>query len=304
MPGVLGLGFSSIVDEDPNFEKLRRNLDEAASLGVEFVELPLFAMDVIAGGRVLTGQVERLKGATAGRGVGYTVHGPIAANFMDPPDRVARHLAVARATIEIAAELGAVHLILHTGSVRADSDADIEAAYGAQRRTLAALGDFAAQHGIVLAIENVFVSEPERHTALPSRLAAEIAAIGHAHVRACLDFSHAFITATAQGANVLDEVRALAPYAKHLHLHDSFGDPARLWTVSRSERMAYGLGDLHLPLGWGSIPWDEIMRTLTFQPDVIFNLELPPPYWFMLGDCIAQMRRYREAYLAAQAARA
>ncbi|MGA7326486.1 MAG: sugar phosphate isomerase/epimerase [Rhodomicrobium sp.] len=297
MAAVLGAGFSSTVLEDPNFDILRRNLDEAAELGVEFVELSLFTMDLIAGGRIIPSQLRRLKEALAGHDLRYTVHGPIAINFMQV-QHLKRHLAVARATVEIAAEIGAVHLILHTGNVRAADDTAIEDAYAHQRDALASLGDLAAPHSLIVAVENVFAIEPDMHTALPSRLAREIEGINHPNVRACLDFSHGAINCSAQGADFLPEAKELARVAKHLHIHDSFGDPLQLRTVNRSERLAFGLGDLHLPIGWGSLPWQKMMSPFAFEHDVIFNLELPAPYWFALKESLGAMRGLIEAYQA------
>jgi sugar phosphate isomerase/epimerase len=301
MAAVRGIGFSSGVSEDPNFELLRRNLDEAAGLGMEFAELPIFAMDLIAGGRILPAQAKRLKEAISGRGVGFTAHGPIAINFMQGAPVIARHLAVAKATVELAAEIGAVHLVLHTGHMPAQSEAEIESAYAAQREAFAALAEIAAQHSIVIVAENIFVSDPKMHTALPSRLAREIETIGHPNIRGCLDFSHAAITCAAQGADYLAEAGSLARVAKHLHLHDSFGDPLQLRTYQRSERVAYGLGDLHLPLGWGNLPWADMMARFVFEPDVIFNLELPLPYWFALTESVRAMRHMAEAYQSRRA---
>jgi sugar phosphate isomerase/epimerase len=298
MAVVLGAGFSSAVFEDMNFEQLRRNLDEAADLGVEFVELPVFAMDLIAGGRVLRGQLKRLREAVSGRGLRYTVHGPIAINFMHPPEIAARHLNVAKATIEVAAEIDALHLILHTGHIPTQKEAEIESAYSSQRDAYAFLGGVAANHSLIIAVENIFVKSASDHTALPSRLAREIETINHPNVRACLDFSHGAITCTAQGADYLAEAKALARVAKHLHIHDSFGDPAQLPTYARSERVGYGLGDLHLPVGWGNIPWLAMMADFTFEPNVIFNLELPTPYWFALRDSVTAMREMIEVYNA------
>jgi len=298
MAAVRGAGFSSGVLEDPNFEQLRRHLDEAVELGVEFVELPVFAMDLIAGGRVLPAQVRRLKEAIAGRGLGYSAHGPIAINFMLEPEIVARHMAVAEATIELAAELGAVHLILHTGHTCDLGEAANEAAYVRQREAFSTLAGIAADRSVIIAVENIFIAERAAHTALPSRLAQEIEAIGHPNVRACVDFSHAAILCKAHGADFIQEIKALGRVAKHLHIHDSFGDPAQLRTYTRSERVAYGLGDLHLPLGWGTIPWREMMAALAFEPNVIFNLELPVPYWFALKESVHTMQELVELYRA------
>jgi sugar phosphate isomerase/epimerase len=296
MAAVRGAGISSGIVEDPDFERLKRNLDEAAELGLESVELPFFAMDLIAGGRILPAQLRRLKEAIQGRGLIYTAHGPIAINFMHPRDALKRHLQVAKATIEVAAEIGAVHLVLHTGHMPGQDEAAIEAAYAAQRDAFASLGDIAAMHSLIIAAENIFVAEAGAHTALPSRLATEIESIGHPNVRGCLDFSHGAITCKAQGADYLPEAKALARVARHLHIHDSFGDPAQLRTHSRSERVAYGLGDLHLPVGWGNLPFQEMMSTFEFEPDVIFNLELPVPYWFALGESVKAMQEMIETY--------
>jgi sugar phosphate isomerase/epimerase len=298
MAAVRGAGFSSAVVEDPYFEQLRQDLDEAAALRVEFVELPFFAMDLIAGGRILPGQLRRLKEAIAGRGVSFTAHGPIGVNFMHPRDAFQRHLQVARATIEVAAEIGAAHLVFHTGHTPAQDEAAIEEAYAAQRDALFSLGEIAVIHSLIVAVENIFVMETGSHTALPSRLAREIEAIGHPNVRGCLDFSHGAIACKAQGADYLAEARALARLSRHLHIHDSFGDPTHLRTHSRPERVAYGLGDLHLPIGWGNLPFQEMMKAFEFEPDAIFNLELPTQYRFALPESIGAMQEMIEAYRA------
>ncbi len=272
MAAVRGAGFSSAVVEDIHFDRLREDLDEAEELGVDFVELPLFAMDLIAGGRVLQPQIRRLHEALKARSLGYTAHGPISINFMEAPETVARHMTVARAAIEAAAEIGAVHFILHAGRTTAKDEAEIEALYARQREAFAALGELAAQHSMMIAVENIFAFAPNEHTALPSRLAREIEAIGHPNVRGCLDFSHAALTCAAEGVDLLTDAKALARVACHLHIHDLFGDPRALWFFNRSERVAYGFGDLHLPIGWGNLPWAAMMADFTFLPDAIFNL--------------------------------
>jgi sugar phosphate isomerase/epimerase len=298
MAAVRGAGVSSWVPDDPWFECLRQELDLAASLGMEFSEIPIFIFDLIAGGRVLSQQVQRLKEAMAGRGLGYTAHGPLGVNFMAPRELLPRHFAVAKASIEVAAEIGAVHLVLHTGITPGEDEAAIEEAYAVQRDAFASLGEIAAAHSIIIAVENIPPQEPGWHTGLPSRVAREVEAIGHPNVRGCLDFSHAAITSTAHGVDFIAEAKALARVSRHLHVHDSFGDPLRIPTYSRSERVAFGLHDLHLPLGWGNLPWQELMTACEFEPDVIFNMELPKPYRPALPDSIRAMREMIGTYRA------
>jgi sugar phosphate isomerase/epimerase len=254
-------------------------------------------MDLIAGGRVLQPQIHRLRDALKARSLGYTAHGPIALNFMQTPEIAARHLTVAKAATEVAAEIGAVHLVLHGGRVMVgQTEAEIEDLYARQREAFASLGEIAAKHSMIIAVENIPAMGSKERSSLPSRLAREIEAINHPNVRGCLDFSHAALLCKAEGADFLSEAKALARVSSHLHIHDSFGDPAHFWTFSRSERLAYGLGDLHLPIGWGSIPWTSIMQDFTFQPEAIFNLELPVPYWFALEESVRAVREMSDVY--------
>jgi sugar phosphate isomerase/epimerase len=297
MGAVRGIGFSSATSEDVNFTSLAASLDQAEALAVDIVELPFMGMDLIAGGRVIAFQMKRLKAVLAGRKLAYTVHGPIGFNLFAPDELLARHVRTLEAYIEAAAEIAALHLIVHTGHCPSGRDADLDRLYGQQREALSRLGDAARNANLVLCVENIFVSNATDHTALPSRLASEIEAIGHPNVRACLDFSHAAITCSANKADFMTEAQSLARVSKHLHLHDSFGDPTQMRTHSRSERVAYGLGDLHLPLGWGNIDWDALMANCRFEDGVIFNLELPPPYRYALGDCVREVRRLAEVHL-------
>jgi sugar phosphate isomerase/epimerase len=293
---VLGVGYSLAAEDDYGFRTLGSRLDEAEKLGVDFVELPVHSMDLIAGGRVLPERVKIVRDILAGRSLRYTVHGPLAINLMDVPERLPRHQDVLKASLDIASELGGLHYVLHCGVVPAARMANVEDLFAQQREILSAFGDEAGQRGLIIAVENLFTSDKTQVTALPSRLAREIAALAHPHIWACLDFSHAYINTTLHGASYIDEVAALSSFAKHLHLHDSFGRPPEFLTPRRAERLAYGEGDLHLPLGLGNIPWDRLMERLDFPGGVVFNIELPAAYWADLAEVIAKARA-----LAAQA---
>jgi sugar phosphate isomerase/epimerase len=301
MAAVRGAGFSTWISGDGDFDQLRAEIGKAAAFCMEFTEIPVFMLDVIAGGRVLPAQLRRLKEATAGQGVGYTAHGPIIVDLMASRDMLPRHMAVAKATIEVAAGIGAVHLVLHSGQVREQGADAEEAAYAQQRECLASLGDFAASHSLILALENVLPMDRGCRTALPSRVAREIEAIGHPNVRACLDVSHAAILSKLEGVDFFAEAKAIARVARHVHVHDSFGDPFQMRSFARAEKVAFGMHDLHLPLGWGSLPWPELMATLDFEPDAIFNLELPAPYRVALGESIEALRGMIADYSARQA---
>lgn len=288
---VLGVGLS-VACRDPNWADLPANIDEAAAAGVEFVELPLQSLDVIVGGRILRDRLAAVKRGVQGRGPRLTLHGHLGLNLMDEPHRLALHRQVLAANIEVAGELGCLHLVMHSGFVRRGGGAGVEDAYARQREALAEAGDLARAHGVTLCVENIFEFRGERITALPSRLARELAAVGHPSVMATFDLSHGYLHCAMQGADFLAEAEALAPFAKHLHLHDSFGRPDEFWTYTQTEALAFGVGDLHLPLGWGDLPWDTVAERCRFPEGVVGDVELQPRYWSELRPCLDAARDF------------
>ncbi|MCJ2127158.1 sugar phosphate isomerase/epimerase family protein [Methylobacterium sp. J-077] len=285
--GVLGTGLSAPYPAG-DLSDLPAILDRLEALGVETIELPTFAMDLVVGGRIRRPHLERLKQACAGRRVRFTVHGPLAINFFDDPARLGRHFEVLEASLEIAAEIGAAHYVLHSGLAPVAEPAILEDAYARQREWLACAGEVARGLGPLICVETLFGGhEGKVHCASPARLAAELAAIDHPHVRATLDVSHSFLRHGFQGGDFVAEIAALAPFANHLHVHDSFGRADAIWMYHESERLAFGHGDLHLPVGWGAIPWETLIDACAFPKGVVFNIELNPRYWYAVEDCIA-----------------
>lgn len=275
-------------------------LDEAEKFGVDCVELPLYALDLVACGRVLTERLKQVKAITEGRSIGYTIHGPLRLNLLQQPDLLQIEKDVFKAMLEVAAELGGRHFVAHSGGIPVQT-ANPGPRYARQRDILAEMGEMASKSNLIITVENLFGGPDE--AMLPSRLASEIDKISHPFVRATLDFSHAYLLSTKHNVDFLSEVEALAPYAKHLHMHDSFGILSENVHYSfRAERVAYGSGDLHLPLGMGSIPWDAIFERCTFPADPIFINELAPYYWSDLENVIASTRAMAEkANIAATA---
>jgi sugar phosphate isomerase/epimerase len=286
--GVAGTGISAHKRAN-DLSDFGAELDMIEALGVDSIELPTYDMDLVVGGRIRRPQLARLKAACAGRGVAWSVHGPLAINFMDEAWRLERHMQVLEASLEIAAEVGAGNYVIHSGLAPTQQGAGIEAAYERQREWLAKGGDLARQHGLILCVETLFAGyRGQGHSSSPTRLAAELAAIGHPNVLATLDFSHSYIKLDFDGIreSFVEEVKRLAPYSKHLHIHDSFGRQDDIWMFTEGERLAYGHGDLHLPVGWGDIPWDRLIDECEFPEGAVFNIELNQRYWYVARECV------------------
>ena len=296
--GVLGTGISARPGP-PDLSGFGDNLDKAQALGVECIELATYDLDLVVGGRIRRDQLAAVKRLSAGRGVTYTVHGPLAINLFDAPWRLQRHLDVLEASLDVAAELEAIHYVMHTGLVARDQQGGIEAAYAQQRECLARVGDVARERGIIVCVENLFGGyEGKVEAAAPARLAQELKAIDHTHIQATLDFSHAYLNLAYRGGDLVAECAALAPFAKHLHIHDSFGRQDDIWMFTTGERLAFGHGDLHLPVGWGDIPWNTLMDTCQFPAGVVFNIELQDRYWHLAQECVGATKALAARYVA------
>lgn len=292
MGTCLGFGITA-KKVGPDMSNLGTMLDQIAAAGCTTAELSLAELGIVSGGRVLRPQLDRADRICRERSLRLTIHGPLSINLCLPEERIACHLAALGASLEAASELGGLHYVLHAGYVHQATDAEVETAYALQRERLAVVAERARELGVIVCVENVFSGfDGALETPSPSRLARELADIGHPFIRATLDFSHARLHAAITGGDFLAEIQVLAPYAKHLHLHDSFGRPDDSWTPSAGERMALGQGDIHLPIGWGDAPWDRILEVCQFPDGVVFNAEPAAPYWHMVPEVAMALRDF------------
>jgi sugar phosphate isomerase/epimerase len=298
---IAGFGFCTI-GAKPDLADLDDQLARLEATGATHVELSLFELDLIAGGRVLPERRRRLERICAGRPLSYTAHGALGVNFMDE-ERLDLHKAVCSAMLELAGAIGASVMVQHAGIALARPWAELEPLHAIERDALREMGDLAARHGVRIAVENLFPEDDATYTADPVLLGWQIAKIDHPNVCGALDFSHAYLASRWLGLDYLDALKAFAPYVNHLHVHDSFGrlDPmAQFHTLA--EQIAYGLGDIHLPMGWGDIGWDEILPQLQFRPGTVMIVELMQRHWLELEEVAATARRFAEIVNRAQAA--
>jgi sugar phosphate isomerase/epimerase len=204
--------------------------------------------------------------------------------------------------LELCHAVGASVMAHHPGRVPAAPAAQLERLHAIERAALREMGDVAASHGVMIAVENLFVERASSYTPDPVRLAAEVAAVDHPNVCGLLDFSHAYIMTNFRGMDFRDALAAFAPRVNHLHVHDSFGRPTGIEGFYRfAEQIAFGMGDLHLPMGWGDIPWDAILPGLPVRTGTVMIVELAARHWAELDQCAATARRFMALVNGAQA---
>jgi sugar phosphate isomerase/epimerase len=233
------------------------------------------------------------------RGLGAVVHAPLSLEFMDAAN-ADLHRAVGAGSIAVCEALGARRMVVHPAWVERESlRRDRDRLMAMERDGLRALADVAGRAGVTLCLENMPPTEDaglDNHGLDCRSVAAQIAAVDHPHLAATLDVSHAYIASRHFGWDLRDQLAALAPVTRHLHLHDSFGRVPILPRPRPGEGLAYGQGDLHLPLGWGDLPWTGALAGLPLPEEVSVTLEIAPA--FATPEAVADSVRRARALAA------
>ncbi|HWU16681.1 MAG TPA: TIM barrel protein [Devosia sp.] len=277
MGNIIATGFNS-GSTDGELDSLEADLRRLADMGVDTVELALTAIDLISGGRIIEERAERLVALTSQFDFRYTVHGLVSSNFMDPATQ-RYQLDAAKALVQLCDRVGSGILVQHGGALRADQLQERAGADEREREALTELADFARPYNVRIALENIFTTELGQYRQTPAEVAETVKAVNHPNVVALIDFSHAYIESTYKGLNFREQIAAMAPVTGHLHVHDSFGRPQGFYKAFfPQENTAMGIGDLHMPLGWGDIEWDSIFAELDFLPGTVLMMEIGHRY--------------------------
>jgi len=286
--GVTGIGLSLSHSAD-SLRELGPALDRFERLGIASAEIFLPALGVVVGGTVRRTAMGELRRICADRPFGLTLHGPLSGNLGDWRNATL-HREVCRASLEVCSEIGASVLVQHATVVRAPDPDSIARALACEREALAALAPEAHAARVALCVETMF-GRADEWAASPEELARQLAAIDNPWVGATIDFSHSLLNATVRGFDFVASLTALAPFARHLHIHDSYGraPPFRPW--SRGDAIMFGVGDLHLPPGAGGIPWEEL-AALPFRGPAVANLELDARWEHEWDEAIDWTRRW------------
>ncbi|MES0151334.1 sugar phosphate isomerase/epimerase [Mesorhizobium sp. M0012] len=228
----------------------------------------------MVGGRVVPKRAERLIALTRQFDFRYTVHRVVSSNLTDPA--VYRYqIDAAKALLEFA--LGSMRALIQHSGLFADQVLDGPGLEEREREAVFELAEFCKPYDVRITFENLFAMDPGQCQQSLAEVAQMAKAVSHLNLVALIDFSHAYSESTHRGLNFREQLRAMAPVAGHLHVHDSFGRPQGLHrTYLPQEDAALGIGDLHMPLGWGDIEWNDVFSELAFLPGTVLVMEIGP----------------------------
>jgi sugar phosphate isomerase/epimerase len=240
-----------------NPNAIRQKLESLAEAGYDVVEIPLSMLPMIIEGEIRTEWVDLLKSILEEFDLLYSAHIGSGVDLRDE-----RNLDIQKkvlfSSIEVCDLLGLNPLVLHyefeTKDLKIEErfiEVHIEAA------------EFASKHGVELCIENIEVERVDPVIRFLDRTNTP-------NLRMTFDTGHAFLAAGYFHFDFLDALKASLPYISHMHLSDNTGTFEELRitnrvaydALSKTRRMAFGRGDIHLPPYWGKLPLDDVFRIL------------------------------------------
>jgi len=276
---------------------LAEDLGTLRSAGPDFVEVWPQNLGVILGGRLDAHRLRAVEELLMEARLSYTVHAPLEANLMDLTSHCLQR-DVLDASLRFAKVIGAETVVCHAGQRVGTRDArhSMRDQLSAERDALREAGDLAGELGMTIAVENYYPERPilrgtvYDYSVWPSQLAEQISAVDHPAVGICLDVGHAALAAGFFGFDLIEECCAIAPLVRHVHLHDNLQKTNLAGEPQVSEHTVYGLGDLHLPPGGGTIPMEDLFRRADFPERPSCCVELSPELFSLVTQALHAAR--------------
>jgi sugar phosphate isomerase/epimerase len=265
--------------------------------GPDFVEVWPQNLGVILGGSLDEIRLRAVMDLLLEADLAYTVHAPLEINLMDPTSYDLQR-DVLDASLRFAHVIGAEVVVCHAGQRVGARDFrhSMRDQLIAERSALRAAGDLAGELGLTVAVENYYPERPILRGAVydysvwPSQLAEQISTVGHPTVGICLDVGHAALAADFFGFDYIEECAALTPLVRHVHLHDNLQRTNLTGEPAVSEHTVYGMGDLHLPPGRGTIPLGDLFRRMSFPEKPSCCVELSPELFSLVPEALQAAR--------------
>ena len=255
---IKGIGINAHPSRvEGQIKKLEEDLRFFQDVGYDYVEIPVDAIDVVYGGSLVPQRLRALKSLLNDFGLKYTVHAPLALDLRDREDYPVQ-LDLFRASLDLTAEIGARIFVYHYG--RKTEDPSLEELL---HRGILEMAPYAAEREVLICVENIEIDTVQN-------VIDFVRGIGHENVGMTLDLGHGYLAAQRFKFDFLGSVQSASPYVKHIHLSDNFGrfEETRLVgyeqykQIPYRKRLALGKGDLHLPPGWGKVPWEAALGLL------------------------------------------
>jgi len=287
---------------DGSLRHFTEDLNHYAELGIKAVELPPHGLDVIRNGRLdmrRTGRVREILKAYCFR---YSLHSPDPINLMDM-DNHEIHVSVLRSSLEFASEIGAGVVVYHPGRFVPEerfplnentelSCSEKERLLNIEARVVTALAE--EYPGVTICMENArpyLFHSPYSYAERLDTLKQQVLRINMNNVKINLDFGHLFLASGLYGFDPVEAVNQVNKLIGHTHIHDNCGKADFYHEKQQTRLIPFGRGDSHMPVGWGEIPFKDILSRFIASYGGIFMMELRSRYFEHIAESADNLER-------------
>lgn len=275
---------------DGDIGVFKQELYKFSTIGFDVVEVPIHGVEAVRGGSLQKERLNEVKALLKDFEFQYTVHAPDLLNlsrrsFLDV------HKSTFISSIHFTKEIGAKGLVYHYGS----SGRFLKGQKGhpeVEKENLVEVSDIADAAGVLIYVENMPMTDL-------GELAEFIQGVNHPKVKMCLDIGHAFIKSSGSASKLIEAIKSARAFIGHIHIHDNFGRRANgaddkegyllSLTTPYLHKVALGIGDLHLPLGWGDLPYRDVFHALG-DYEGVWLFELNPRFENAYKDILDMLR--------------
>jgi sugar phosphate isomerase/epimerase len=308
----------SKIDEtriDGSLNTLKRDLAYFATLGLDAVELPVHGVDAIRNGRLDLQRMRKVRGILRHFPFCYSVHSPNPLNLMNEQS-MALHLEVFRASLDFTLEIGARILVYHAGRFIPEETFPVNGKHrltrGKERRLLemeqAGLLTLATEYPeVTICVENArpyLYHSPYCYGERLDDLKKQVQAVDRPNVRINLDLGHLHMAAQFYQFDPVQAVADIRELIAHTHIHDNFGGPVHHYEKQQTHQLPFGRGDSHMPIGWGGIPFGDILNAYLPGYPGMLMMELRSRYFAHIEESKLNLQRLIESLAFAEAASA
>ena len=307
--------------------KLDEELKQFVDAGASSCELVLQGLDVIIGARVIESRQEALINVMKKHQLDYTMHMPHGLNLHDT-DMLEIYLEIFQASIDFAKAAGIKLINYHAGKTRVKkAEAENPDGQGRSRSGRAPeaqanpngeseppkeekpdpltlmkneieyIKAFAADApNIAFSMENALFTDDKEYDEYSGGISVDdmidfCEKVNQPNFMLTFDIGHRFLALDGDRELLLKDMERLLPYIGHVHLHDNCGNRKDSRDGFGGQRLVIGAGDIHLPLGWGTVPIKEAVGLLKGFEGII-NLEIEQRFSYHYSEAVAIVQSY------------
>lgn len=269
-------------------EALRKHLDFLEALDLEAVELSPGSLDLIRNGVLDKKACTSVLDALSSYDFSYTAHAPYNTNLASP-SMLKISVKIARSCIDFCVMTKAQILVLHSGYITPSDEISESESLKFLADSVRRIAEYARDSGVWIGVENGDLG-PTHLCRRIDWLVEVVKDVDMSNVGITFDFGHAYVSAGYYRFDFLKAVEEALPHMIHAHVNDNFGRFNPFSPHDTNHDLTFGYGDLHLPIGWGTIPYKDVFDLVKSTYDGIYVLELRPRYREYIQHTIGKLK--------------